>query len=283
MKSVTLIGHPVAHSRSPKMMNAAFAALGLDAEYTLTDTPGERLGATLRALFEKGYAGANVTLPHKVAAMPHLASNDLAARAIGAVNTLVRGPRGFVGHNTDADAVVDTLRAHGAVIEGADVVVIGSGGAARAAAIGLARANVASVTVIARDRDAALSLATSVGVVALHVESAWTRLKREDSAAALAAASVVIQATSCGMQGGPPDDDILKGADLTRCAPGTVAFDLVYVPEETRWMREAARCGLDVIERGGTEMLVRQGAAALKLWFGVEAPVEVMRAALTSR
>lgn len=272
---VALLGHPVSHSRSPAMMRAAFAACGVDAEYLAFDVEPADLGDAVRGVLALGFVGANVTLPHKVTVMPHLASVEGMAVLVGAVNTLVRTEGGFMGHNTDAEGVATALAAAGCDLRDARVVVIGSGGAARAAAVGCAWHGAKDVTVVAREEAGGRAVAEATSQVC---DARWRAFG--DAEDALRDCDVVVQATSCGMQGGPPADGLLREVPLARCRRRTFALDLVYVPVETPWLASARDCGLRVVERGGVEVLVRQGAAAFEKWFGVEAPVDAMRDAV---
>lgn len=263
---LALLGHPVAHSRSPAMMEAALRARGIDGSYELRDTPAGSLDAALAALWDEGFAGANVTVPWKAEVRARLTDVDEAAERCGAVNTLVRGPRGFRGCNTDVEGFARALAESGALLAGARVVVIGAGGAARAVIAAATTGGAASVTVLARDATKA-TMAEAAG------------FGSDEARAALRACTMVVQATPCGMTGGPPGEAIVAAVDLAACAPGTVAVDLVYAPRETEWMRAAGAAGLRVLGEVGEGMLVHQGAAAFERWFGGEAPVEAMRAA----
>ncbi len=264
---IVLIGHPVGHSRSPAMMTAAFRAAGIDAAYELRDTPPRALEGTLAALLREGVRGANVTVPWKVATMA-LVRPDGAARACGAVNTLVRDDCGFAGSNTDVEGFTTALAASGASLRGAVLAVLGAGGASRAV-VAAARAGGASkVTLLARaaSRDDAAAPMVVLGTDAAHD--------------ALAEATLVVQATPCGMHGGPAVEGLLVGARLDACRTGTLAVDLVYAPTETAWMRAADAAGLRVLRGFGAEMLVQQGVAAVQRWFGVRPPAEPMREAV---
>ena len=265
---LALIGHPVAHSRSPAMMTAAFRALGLDASYEPMDTPPGSLDATLAALWNDGYLGANVTLPWKSAVLSALGSADEIARRCGAVNTLVRTDDGFVGTNTDAPGFARALVEAGAPLAGQRVVVIGAGGAARAVVEAAVGSGAESVTVLARDVAKAGALGPAAG------------FGTPGARAAVAAASMLVQTTPCGMTGGPPGDAIVTAVELSRCAPGAFAVDLVYAPLVTPWMRLARASGRRVLDGVGVGMLVHQGAVGFERWFGREAPVEVMRRAV---
>ncbi len=275
---VALLGHPVAHSRSPAMMSAAFRALGLDAVYLARDVPPGALGDAVRGLRALGFTGANVTIPHKVQVIPLLDHMDPVARAVGAVNTLVFRSGTLVGHNTDAVAVTATLRDAGCDPRGALAVVLGTGGAARAAAVGIAGAGARAVTVLGRRGDVALGVAAAAREAAPGCSAWGLTMPSPEADEALARATVVVQATPCGMDGGPPAEGLLAVADLARVPVGAVALDLVYAPPDTPWLRAAGERGLRTV--AGAGVLVHQGAAALRLWFGVDPPYGVMRDAL---
>jgi shikimate dehydrogenase len=275
---LALLGRPVVHSRSPAMMRAAFAAMGVEGAYVPFDIAPEGLGDAVRALVALGFDGANVTVPHKVAVMAHLAATDADARLAGAVNTLVRTGDGFVGYNTDIAGLREALAHGGASAQGEAAVVLGAGGASRAAAVALVRDGATRVDVVARRFPEALAL-----VEVVERAGAAGRAHRLGDASvsnALGAARVVVQATSCGMTGGNDTSELLAGADLRACGAGAVAVDLVYAPAVTPWMHAAEAAGMRVLAGAGARMLAGQGAAALARWTGREAPIDVMRAAL---
>jgi len=246
-----VLGFPVAHSRSPVMMNAAFAELGLDWRYLKLPVSPERFEQAVRALPGSGYRGANVTLPHKLAA--HDLVDDLsdAARAIGAVNTLSFHDDGRVaGHNTDASGLLDAL---GEPVP-ATALVLGAGGAARAAAWALAQAG-AEVTVWNRTPERAEQLTADLGVA--YAERPGP-------------AELLVNATSIGLERG----DSLDGLPLV---DAQVVVDLVYGDAPTPFVRWGEERGARVV--GGLEVLVRQGARSLTLWTGEEPPLDAMRRA----
>lgn len=247
-----VLGFPVGHSRSPAMMNAAFRELGLDWRYLRLPLPPERFEQAVRALPGSGYRGANVTIPYKVAA--HDLADELSdsARAIGAVNTLTFGDGGGIsGDNTDAGGLLDAI---GEPVSGA-ALVLGAGGAARAAAWALAQAG-AEVTVWSRTPERASELAADLGVG--HSERP-------------SPSELLVNATSVGLHAG----DTLEGLPLV---DARVVVDLVYGAQVTPVVRWAEERGSRVVD--GLEVLVRQGARSLALWTGAEPPVEVMRRAV---
>jgi shikimate dehydrogenase len=247
-----VLGFPVRHSRSPAMMNAAFRELGLDWRYLMLPLPPERFEEAVRALPGSRYRGANVTIPHKVAAHGLAGELSDAAREIGAVNTLsFREDGGISGDNTDAGGLLDAI---GEPVSGT-ALVLGAGGAARAAAWALAQAG-AEVTVWSRTPEHAAELAADLGVG--HSERPGP-------------SELMVNATSVGLRAG----DTLDGLPLV---DARLVVDLVYGAEVTPVVRWAEERGARVVD--GLEVLVRQGARSLALWTGEEPPVEVMRRAV---
>ncbi|MEI8256025.1 MAG: shikimate dehydrogenase [Deltaproteobacteria bacterium] len=266
---VALLGHPVAHSRSPAMMSAACECLGLEAVYVACDVRADALGDAIRGLAALGAAGANVTVPHKIAAVSFCDRLDAQAAAIGAVNTLRFADGCVIGHNTDADGAVDAFRAAGVSLSGARVVVLGSGGAARAVAVGLARAGVAHVAVRARRAHAAQAVVVAVTASGVHAD-ADVLIARDP---AVARADVIVQATSAGLDGAPDDDAVIAALDGARS--GAFAMDVVYAPRETRWLAAARAGGLRPVD--GLGMLAGQAARALSLWFDRAVAPDILR------
>jgi shikimate dehydrogenase len=270
---VGLIGYPVEHSVSPAMHNAAFESLGLnDWHYELLLTERDAVEARIRTLVADGYVGANVTVPHKQAVMPFLDSLSMAARGIGAVNTIVLDDGRLEGHNTDSAGFILDLQAHGVEVHGQRVLVLGAGGSARAVVLGLANGG-ATVTVIARREDAAWQLREDVrkGVsrqlqVEVQPQSVLGKI--------VPTVDLIVNCTPVGMS--PKVDESPLGDEIE--IPHTCTlYDLVYRPAKTKLMRQAEAAGATVI--GGLGMLIYQGALAFELWTGQEAPVDVMREA----
>lgn len=240
-----VVGRPVAHSKSPDLFNAAFRAIGRNARYLrlLLDDP---------ALFhdlavQLGLDGASVTIPHKEAI--DVDDRDEAAREIGALNTVVVRDGRFMGYNTDAEAALDALGPVG----GKRALVLGAGGAARAIVWGLRRGG-ASVVVANRTPERACALGCET--------LAWER--RGD-----AGAEIVVNATSVGMGA---DESPFPVAGWRR---GMLAFDVVYTPRDTRFLREARAAGARTVE--GIEMFLRQADRQFRLFTGAPMPVEVVR------
>jgi shikimate dehydrogenase len=250
-----VLGFPVGHSRSPAMMGAAFRELGLDWRYLKLPVPTDRFAETVRALPRSGFKGANVTVPHKLAAHDLAVERTAAARAIGAANTLTFGDAGIEADNTDAAGFLDAL---GESPAGRRALVLGAGGAARAVIWALREGGAAEVAVWNRTPERAETLARALGGRAV---------------ARPIPADLLVNATSVGLS---PSDSLAElGLDILD--PPPVVVDLVYGPELTPVERWAARGGARVVP--GLEVLVRQGARTLERWTARQAPIEVMRAA----
>lgn len=260
-----LIGDPVGHSISPTMQNTALRACGLAWQYELLETPHTQLARVMQRLRADDCAGANVTIPHKQAVIEYLDEVTPTARCIGAVNTIIKRDGKLIGDNTDAYGVLQVLRDARVELRGARVVVLGAGGAARAAVFALADAGVASIGIINRTESRALALGDALRQHAPHLE---VTVNQND---ALTRAHLVINATCVGMV--PHTDESPLPAHV-RLPCNVVVFDMVYRPRETRLLREAACAGAQTIS--GLGMLVHQGAAAFTLWTGRAAPVRVM-------
>jgi shikimate dehydrogenase len=251
-----VLGFPVRHSRSPAMMNAALRELGLDWRYLALPIPPARFAETVRALPASGYVGANVTIPHKLAAFELADEATATARAIGAANTLSFQDGRIAADNTDASGLLDALAEP---VAGRRALVLGAGGAARAAVWALREAG-AEVWVWNRTRARAAALAAELGV-AVH------------DAAAAGSPQLLVNTTSVGLEPGSGLADL----PLAGLEPATVV-DLVYGPEPTAIERWAGERGMRVVD--GLEVLVCQGARSLERWTGRPAPVDAMRAAV---
>jgi shikimate dehydrogenase len=250
-----VLGFPVGHSRSPAMMNAAFRELGLDWRYVRLPVAPDRFADVVPALPGSGFLGANVTIPHKVAA--HDLADELteAAAAIGAVNTLTFREGRILGDNTDAAGLIDALDRD---LQGVTALVLGAGGTGRAAIWALREAG-ADVAVWNRNPERAAELAAEFGV--RHAPSPEP-------------ARLLVNATSLGMRG----EDVPAELGLDELKPDLVA-DVVYAGRPTALCRWAEQRGARVVD--GLEMLLRQGARSLERWTGRPAPLGAMRGALS--
>ncbi|HEU4401366.1 MAG TPA: shikimate dehydrogenase [Candidatus Polarisedimenticolia bacterium] len=253
-----VVGSPIGHSLSPLIHNRALAALGLNYRYLPFEAT--TLGEFLPLMSELRVSGLSVTLPHKEKFLPYLESLDETARAVGAVNTVVKTWNRLEGHNTDVEAALAPLRSR-ITLAGSRVAVLGAGGAARALLHGLTTAG-ARVTLFNRTPGRGRDLARRFGARALP----WGRLRRFPC-------DLLVNATSVGLT--PHTDESPIPASWV-AAP--MVYDIIYNPPETRLLREARRRGAATI--GGVEMFVAQGAAQFRLFTGHEAPVDLMRQAV---
>jgi shikimate dehydrogenase len=274
---VSLLGHPVAHSLSPRFQQAALDAAGVDATYEAWDTPDGDLADAVARLRAAGMLGANVTVPHKVAVMDMLDAVDSLAERVGAVNTIVQRDGALHGTNTDVHGVLTALRDADVDIRGSRVVLFGAGGAARAVVVAMCEGGASALTIANRTEAKAQALADSSGddlpIDVCVLDSTSSSLR-----AAMDAASLVINSTSLGMRHGPDEEATPLPAELFHS--GQTAFDLVYAPERTPFLGAAEQGGARSI--GGLAMLIHQGAEAFRLWTGQEPPLDVMFAAVRS-
>jgi shikimate dehydrogenase len=277
MKQLAIIGYPVGHSLSPVMYNAAFPAMAIDATFELWPTPLADLPDAIKRLRGPDVVGVCVTVPHKQNVMPLLEAIDPAAKAIGAVNCIVKGQDGrLTGHNTDKYGFVRSLREAGCEPQGMNVLVLGSGGSALAVGYGLAEAGVAAITVAGRTP--ANVAATVEHLLAstprpLPIEPAGWHDTPFDTAAARA--DLIVNCTPIGMRHTAAEDDSPLRDDHLR--PEVWVYDLVYNPLETALLRQAAKFGARPV--GGLEMLIYQAVGCIDNWLHIEAPVDIMRRA----
>ncbi len=268
---VGLIGHPLGHSISPAMQNAAFEAAGLDWRFAALDTPPEDLPGVIERLRDAAWAGANVTVPHKARVLSLLDVIDPSARAVGAVNTIVNGSGQLHGYNTDGAGLLEDLRQLGVSVGNRPVVILGAGGAARAAAFSL-RESASRLDLICRTPDRGFELAWELqSGAALEVGVlSWDNY----AFTSVPAGSLVLQCTPVGMWPEVESSPWPKSVDLPS---GSFIYDLVYNPPITRLVARARAAGLGAAT--GLGMLVEQGALAFELWTGQPAPRRQMRAA----
>jgi shikimate dehydrogenase len=256
------------------MHGAALAKLGIDATFQAWPTPPDRLAEAVLKLRAPDHLGASVTLPHKQAVIPLVDSLDGWASEIGAVNCIVNREGKLRGYNTDAGGFIRALREEAAFDPaGSSAVMIGAGGAARAAAFALRRAGVQRLTIANRTVARARALVDELRRGRFRPSA--IELTRDALADVVPYADLIVNATSIGMSGGAAPTASPVSADLI--SDRALAYDLVYSPPVTPFLREAERAGARAL--GGLSMLVYQGVEAFTLWTGREPPVDVMFAA----
>jgi shikimate dehydrogenase len=270
-----IFGWPVAHSKSPQMHESAAQALGVALRYERFEVAPEGLAEAVRAKHAAGIDGYNVTVPHKVAIMSLIDEVAPAAQSIGAVNTVVRRGGRYLGHNTDAPGFVRSLEEAGVQLSGARVVVLGAGGAARAAVIGLADAGAAEIRVLSRRPEQGEALCRSLAdAVGCGLEAALLG----EAGRHFQGASLLVQATSATLESNPGAQAFADSLPLEALPEGAAVVDIVYEPRRTTLLARAEERGLQVVD--GLGMLLHQGAVAFEIWTGMKPPLDVMRSAL---
>jgi shikimate dehydrogenase len=251
-----VIGDPIKHSKSPLIHGFWLKKLGIVADYHATHVLADGLGGYFNTRRDDpDWRGCNITIPHKVAALDHVADPGGVRDSIGAINTVFRGEKGeLIGTNTDAAGFFAPI----AELDwtGRDAVVVGAGGAARAILFALAQADIGSVTVLARSLLKAAALLSNFGL----------KGKVQAIDAPLPPAELLVNSSPLGMAGQPPLD-----LDLSGLPDEAVVYDIVYAPIETGLLAAARRRGLDTVD--GLDMLIGQAALAFELFFG-QAPPE---------
>lgn len=267
---VGLIGHPVEHSFSPPMHNAAFKELGMDYAYVAFDVNPDNLNEAILGAEALNIKGFNVTIPHKVNVMKYLDELDEVASLIGAVNTI--DFKNLKGYNTDGIGAVKAIE-EVTSINNKNVVIAGAGGASRAISFYIAKYGADSLTILNRNKVKAQSLAEDV------LNSELIGDVKADSISEIANyvknADILIDTTPLGMDPHIDDEPIVKSEHMHE---DLVVFDAVYNPNETVLLKEAVKANAKPVY--GIKMLLYQGAESFKIWTGVDAPVDVMEYAL---
>lgn len=267
---VGLIGHPVEHSFSPPMHNAAFGALGMDYAYVAFDVDPLNLKSAIEGAKSLNIKGFNVTIPHKIEVMKHLDDIDDVAGLIGAVNTI--DFKNMKGYNTDGIGAVKAIE-EVTSIKDKNVVVAGAGGASRAISFYIAKYGADTLTILNRNVEKADSLAGDV------LDSDLIGDVRSDSISEIRSyiddADILIDTTPVGMHPNVDAEPIVAAEDMH---DNLTVFDAVYNPNETVLIKEALNAGAKPVY--GIKMLLYQGAESFKIWTGREPPVDVMEDAL---
>ncbi len=272
--ALAVLGFPIKHSVSPAMHNAALAQMAQrDGKfaawrYFKLEVPPERLPEALAKLHQKRFQGLNLTIPHKVQAVGLVTGMAAGAREMDAVNTLLWTPEGYFGHNTDGFGMQRGVETQlGVRLSGADVILLGAGGAARAAAVQCVQAGCREVWIGNRTLDRLNGLLEVVRPL-----PGGDRVRGFDLAnvpAALPREGILINATSVGLKAGDP-----APMDLSRFERTLKVYDMIYNPTPTPLMRAAQERGMAAVD--GLSMLVWQGARALEIWSGAEVPAQAM-------
>jgi shikimate dehydrogenase len=268
---IAILGDPVAHSLSPAMHNTAFASHGLDLAYVPLKVRGADLKTAVEALRAFGFRGANVTLPHKQNVIPYLDGISEISRMMGAVNTIVNEEGRLTGTTTDPTGFLEGFREAGHGFEGRTVALLGNGGSARTIAFALAlEGRPDRVVLAARDVEKSRRLLAEIGSkLGEAAAGRFEAVALADYPRARDGVEIVVNTTPIGMAPDVEQSPIPAAA----LAGSEVAYDIVYVPEKTRFLRDAEARGLRTV--GGLGMLVHQGRASFKLWTGIEPEAEL--------
>jgi shikimate dehydrogenase len=273
VRTIGLIGKPLAHSISPVFQQAALDHLRIDARYELWETEREALAERVTGMRGADCLGANITVPYKELVIPLLDEVDPLANRIGAVNTIVNRDGRLCGYNTDMTGFAHALREEGGFDpSGAHVVLLGAGGAGRAVTMALVQGKAASITITDILPERAQTLAEDLGGQGETILRNMPATKDKLAAAVMKKCQLLVNCTPIGMRHSKQEHDLPIPSEFIPA--GALVFDIIYNPLETRLLAEAKTRGARTL--GGLSMLVYQGAASFELWTGVQAPVDVM-------
>ena len=273
-KRAGVIGHPLSHSKSPAIFNAAFKAAGIDAMYEAWDTPAETLQGRIDALRGSNFLGANVTIPHKETVIEMIDGAVGDASKIGAVNTIVHADGKLIGHNTDVAGFARAL-AHDAKFDahGKRTMILGSGGAARAVALALVQAKASVIFVVGRKPKRVEGVVLTLKQMTTPGTTiSWAYWGDGSFRRSIMQADLIVNCTPVGVAGSETEGQSPVQDDLIQ--PGATVFDVVYNPAETPLVRAARAQGATAAS--GLGMLVYQAAESFKLWTGAEADTAAM-------
>lgn len=266
-----IIGHPIDHTLSPAMHNAAFRELDLDLIYIAFDVESKNLHESISGIRSLGMHGLNVTIPHKEDVIKFLDEIESEAKKIGSVNTIVNKDSQLVGHNTDGIGAIKALKDNEVDLKEKKILLLGAGGSAKSIAFALSKF-VKKIIILNRTEERAEKLADNLKSM-FDIEIAWDHLSKKAVHKNLMDADILINATSVGMN--PESDCLVKSEWLTS---RICIFDIVYSPNGTKLIQNAKKIGARAID--GIDMLVYQGAIAFKIWTGREPPIDVMKEAI---
>jgi len=271
---VGIFGDPIAHSLSPVMQNAAIQTAAIDAVYVPFHVTSANLPAAIDGIRTLGLAGVNLTIPHKEAALSLVDELDTTARAIGAINVIVNREGRLIGYNTDGDGLCRALQSElGIACQGKRVLLLGAGGACRAAAVAIARAGASWVGIANRTMSRASELVVELGPVAQGTGFASLVLDATLPASLEQKVDLLVNTTSVGLHGESFTEPVLDCV-----ASAGAVYDVVYGRKETPLVQQARAIGLAAAD--GLSMLAEQGEVAFTHWFGQEPPLGVMQRTL---
>lgn len=265
-RTFAVIGDPIEHSLSPSIHNAAFKALNLDCTYIAYRIPRGELKEGIESLRQIKISGFNVTIPHKIEMMQYLDESSPECRMIGAVNTVSNEDGRFVGHNTDMDGFLEPIKSRNIGIAGETVLILGSGGAARAIVAGFAKEKVKKITIANRTIQKAQELAkfaSGFGVESDHIALSDVNVSNY---------KFIINATSIGLKNEP------SPIPTDRINSNHIVYDIIYMPMNTDLITQSKKNSATVIY--GYEMLLGQAALAFKIWHKIPAPYDSMKKVL---
>ena len=274
-KLLGVIGEPIEHSLSPVMHNAAIAHLGVDYVYLPLPVKTADLGVAIAGFNAISLQGFSVTIPHKQAILPVLSEVSAVAKVVGAVNTVWRTDSGWSGTNTDVEGFIAPLQAYNWNWSQTMPLILGHGGAARAVVVGLTQLGCTEIHIVGRDVQRLSQFQQSWVNAPLPITinvHRWEQLPE-----LIGQADLVVNTTPVGMYPNVEQSPI-DNAAMQKLKEGAIAYDLIYTPNPTQFLQQAQQQGAITID--GLEMLVQQGAAALKIWLEQTPPVDIMRQSL---
>ena len=267
---VGIIGNPLAHSISPIFQQAAFDFLKLPIQYKIWETRPSEFKLNIQNLRSFEYLGANITIPYKEQVIQYMDDLDSKARLIGAVNTIVKRDNKLIGYNTDAFGFINSIKSNSNFnFKDKKILIMGAGGAARAAAFSMIDEEIMSLTIANRTLKRASDLADNLsGFINVDISDLKSPVFEE----LVRKSNLIVNASSVGMAHTIFENKNLIIADWI--SPGSLIFDMVYNPLVTPLIKEAKKAEAEVI--GGLSMLIYQGAESFKLWTDEEAPIQIM-------
>lgn len=272
---VGLFATPIRHSVSPMIHNKAFETLGIDAVYLAFDLGEKDLSTAIASMKSLDMLGANLSMPHKMAAVPMMDELSEAAQLIGAVNTILHQDGKLIGHNTDGIGFMSSLKVKGIEVLQKKITVIGAGGAATAIIVQAALDGVKEIAVFNRKDDFFQKIQNKLAVISKKTGcniQLYDLADQKQLAQEVAESRLLVNATGVGMSpqlaATPIEDFSIIHSDLA-------VYDVIYTPRETRFLKQAKERG--VVTSNGLGMLLYQGAAAFELWTGQKMPIEVVQ------